>query len=207
MRFETIDLTWKLAFAIIASILAVAANVNYVAAVLRGKVQPHTYTWMIWTLVSCIVFFGQLAKGAGVGSIPTAAAEIFTLIVFILSFKYGYRAITRSDTAFLVVALAAIVPWILTSDPTLSVVIAVGIDFIAFLPTYRKGYLEPRSENLALFSTNAVRHVFAILALESYNTATMLHSIVMIGANVAMATILIVRRKQVKNEKRCTQIL
>src|SRR5690606_7525028 len=133
----------KLTFAVIASILAIAGNLPYVISIFRGVTRPHPFTWFVWTLVSGIVFFGQLARGAGIGALPTLASEIFTLLIFILSLRYGYRDVTRSDVIFLAISIFAIVLWITTNDPTASVTIAVGIDIVAFVPTIRKAAKEP----------------------------------------------------------------
>jgi hypothetical protein len=185
----------KETFATIAALLAIAGNIPYVLDVFRGKVKPHTYTWFVWTLVSAIVFFGQLAKGAGVGAIPTAASEVFTLIIFLLSLKYGYRRIKWADTLFLLLALIGIVCWVLTKDPTLSIVIAVSIDVVAFIPTLRKTWEEPGTETPILFSANVVRHVLALFSMEAYNIATMLHSIAMIAMNSLMTALILLNRK------------
>jgi hypothetical protein len=176
----------KEAFAITAALLAIAGSVPYVIDILKGRVKPHAYTWFVWSIVSGIVLFGQLAKGAGIGALPTAASEVFTLIIFLLSLRYGFRGITRTDTYLLLLAVAGIVPWILTEDPTISVVIAVSIDVIAFVPTLRKTWREPRTETPVLYGTNVIRHIFALLSLEAYNLATMLHSIAMIVTNSIM---------------------
>ena len=176
--------------AIIAAILAIAGNVPYVRDVLKGRVKPHAYTWFVWTLVSAIVFFGQLAKGAGVGAIPTAASEIFTLIIFLLSLKYGFKGIKKIDTFFLVLALAGIIPWVLTSDPTVSVIIAVAIDVIAFIPTIRKTWIAPKTETPILYVMNVSRHILALFSMEAYNIATTLHSIAMIITNTIMTIII-----------------
>jgi hypothetical protein len=149
----------KETFAVVAALLAIAGNVPYVVNILKGRVRPHAYTWFVWTIVSGIVFFGQLAKGAGIGALPTAAAEIFTLVIFLLSLKYGFRGITKTDTFFLLLALTGIVPWILTSDATISVIVAVSIDVIAFIPTLWKTRTEPKTETPILYSTNVVRHI------------------------------------------------
>lgn len=187
-------------FAVVAAILAVAGNVPYVIAILRGRVKPHAYTWFVWTVVSAIVFFGQLSKGAGVGVIPTAAGEIFTLINFLLSLKYGYKEIRKTDTIFLIIALAGIIPWMLTNDPTLSVIIAVGIDVIAFLPTIRKTWAEPSTETPVLYSINVIRHILALFSMQAYNVATTLHSIAMIVTNVTMTGMLFALRGKRKKE-------
>jgi hypothetical protein len=181
----------KETIAIIAAVLAIAGNVPYVVDVLKGRVQPHAYTWFVWTIVSVIVFFGQLAKGAGVGAIPTAASEIFTLIIFLLSLKYGFKGIKKIDTLFLILALSGIIPWILTKDPTISVIIAVGIDVVAFIPTLRKTWLEPRTETPVLYAMNVARHILALFSMEAYNIATTLHSIAMITTNSIMTVFIL----------------
>ena len=107
----------------IAAALAIAGNVPYVVDILKRRVQPHAYTWFVWTIVSAIVLFGQLAKGAGVGALPTAASEVFTILIFLLSLRYGFKRVTKTDTAFLLIALCGLIPWVLTKDPTISVVI------------------------------------------------------------------------------------
>ena len=185
----------KETFAVVAAMLAVAGNVPYLFDIWHGHVKPHPYTWFVWSIVSCIVFFGQLAKGAGIGALPTAASEMFTIIIFFLSLKYGFRGVRKIDTAFLVIALVGIIPWILTSDPTISVVIAVGIDLAAFVPTLRKTWLHPETETPILYGTNVLRHILALFSLQAYNVATTLHSIAMITTNTAMTAVILIRKK------------
>lgn len=185
----------KETIAIIAALLAIAGNVPYLIDIFKGRVKPHAYTWFVWSIVSGIIFFGQIAKGAGIGALPTAASEIFTFIIFLFSLKYGIKHIPRIDTVFLVCALAGLVPWILTKDPTISVIIAVSIDLIAFMPTIRKTWKEPKTETPLLYSMNVARHALALFSLQAYNVATMLHSLVMITTNSLM-TILILKGKK-----------
>ncbi|MBY0376906.1 hypothetical protein K2P96_02950 [Patescibacteria group bacterium] len=180
----------------IAVLFAVIGNVPYLLDVFKKKVQPHPYTWLVWSLVSCIVFFGQVAKGAGMGAIPTGASEIFTIIIFFASLRYGFKNIIRRDTYFLIAALLGIIPWLLTKDPTVSVIIAVSIDLIAFVPTLRKTYSLPSTENPILYSMNVSRHVLTLFSLDAYNIATTLHSIVMIITNSFM-TFFILRHPNV----------
>lgn len=188
----------KETLAVIAALLAIAGNLPYLWDILKGRVKPHPYTWLVWSIVSATVFFGMLAKGAGIGALPTAAAEIFTVIIFLFSLKYGFKGITRTDTIFLVVALLGLIPWFLTQDPTLSVIIAVGIDLIAFVPTLRKTWVQPKSETSILYSTNVLRHVLALCSLQTYNIATTLHSLAMITTNTLMVLFILLRKKKEK---------
>ncbi len=172
--------------AVIAALLAVIGNVPYMIDVLKKRVEPHAYTWFVWAIVSCVVFFGQVAKGAGIGALPTAASEIFTIIIFILSLRYGWKHIEKTDHIFLAIALLGLIPWAMTNDPTMSVIIVVAIDVVAFIPTLRKTWKKPYTEAPLLFGTNAARHFLTLFSLQTYNIATTLHSLTMIVINTAM---------------------
>lgn len=186
----------KETFAIIAALLAVAGNLPYILDILREKVKPHPYTWLIWSIVSGTVFFGMLVKGAGIGALPIAVSEVFTIIIFLFSLKFGFKGITKTDHMFLFVALLGLVPWFLTQDPTLSVVIAVGIDLVAFAPTLRKTWVHAKSESPILYGSNVLRHILALGSLQTYNIATTLHSVAMIAANTTMVGLIFARGRK-----------
>ncbi|MBL8180828.1 MAG: hypothetical protein JNL64_04385 [Blastocatellia bacterium] len=184
----------KETFAIVAGLLVIVANVSYSIDIIRGRVKPHSYTWFVWSVVTGIVLAGQFASGAGVGALPTALNELFSLLNFFLSLKYGYSKRTTIDTVFLIFSLVGIALWFVTKDPTASVLIAVGIDVVAFMPTLRKAWREPKTEAKLLYGANVVRHIFSLLSLETYNIATSLHSGAMLVTNTLMSGILLVRR-------------
>jgi hypothetical protein len=179
---------------IIAIIFALIGNGRYLIDVLNGKTKPHPYTWLIWSIVSAVVFFGQLVKGAGIGAIPTFIAEIFTIIIFFFSLRFGFKNIPKKDHYFLALALIGMIPWVLTKDPTISVIIVVAIDVIAFIPTLRKTWKYPSTETSMLYGMNVLRHILTFYLLESYNIATMLHSIAMIIINSLM--VLFIKKNQ-----------
>lgn len=176
----------KDALAIIAAILAIAGNLPYIRDAFTHRVKPHPFTWLVWTIVSAIVFFGQVAKGAGIGALPAGIAELFTIIIFIFSLQYGFKYVKKSDVYFLIAALTGIIPWLIFDNPTISVIIAVTIDLIAFMPTIRKTYLHPETETPILYGSNVLRHILTLFSLQAYNVATTLHSIAMIITNSIM---------------------
>ncbi len=188
----------KETLAIIAAVLAFVGNISYLKDVVRNKVHPHPYTWFIWSIVSMTTFFGGLAKGAGIGALPTGVAEGFTIIIFLFSLKYLFKKrvghIRTIDHYFLAFALLGLIPWALTKDPTISVVIVVIIDIIAFIPTLRKTWQHPETEQPLLYEMNVARHVLTLFSLNAYNIATTFHSIAMICTNTLM-TIFIKRKK------------
>ena len=143
-------------------------------------------------------FFGGLVKGAGIGALPTGVAEGFTILIFLFSLRYLFKGraghIRRVDHYFLAIALLGLIPWVLTKDPTVSVVIVVLIDIVAFIPTLRKTWSHPESEKPLLYEMNVSRHILTLFSLETYNIATTFHSFAMIVTNTIMT--LFIKRKR-----------
>lgn len=185
--------------AIIATVLAFVGNISYLKDVFRGRVQPHPYTWFVWSIVSMTTFFGGLAKGAGIGALPTGAAEGFTIMIFLFSLKYLFQGkvghIRKVDNYFLAICLLGLIPWVITKDPTISVIIVVLIDIVAFIPTLRKTWQHPETEKPLLYEMNVARHILTLFSLNTYNIATTFHSIAMIYTNTIM-TIFIKHRNK-----------
>ncbi len=179
--------------AIIAAILAIAGNLPYIRDAFTRRVKPHPFTWLVWTIVSAIVLFGQIVEGAGIGALPAAVAGAFTTIIFLFSLQYGFKYVKKSDKYFLIAALLGIIPWLIFDNPTISVIIAVTIDVIAFMPTLRKTYLQPETETPVLYGSNVLRHILTLFSLQAYNIATTLHSIAMIITNSIM--VLLIKNK------------
>lgn len=179
----------------IAVLLAVAGNLPYLFKILKKEIQPHPYTWLVWSVVSMITLFGGWAKGGGIGVIPILASEIFTVIIFLFSIRYGFKEIKKRDTYFLVVALLGLIPWFITSDPTISIIVVVLIDLVAFLPTIIKTWEDPKSETWILFASNVARHILILFTIESFNIATSLHSFAMILTNLLMTGIILFVKK------------
>lgn len=182
--------------AVIAALIAIAGNLPYLRDCLRRRVKPHPYTWLVWTIVSGITLFGQIAKGAGIGALPAAVALCFTLIIFFFSIQYGFKYVRKADKYFLIAALLGLIPWLLSDDPTISVIIAVSIDLIAFAPTIRKTWQHPGSETPILYGANVTRHILTLFSLQSYNIATTLHSLAMIVTNTIMTGIIVLKPKK-----------
>ncbi len=187
--------------AIVASILAFIGNISYIKDIFKERVRPHPYTWFIWAIVSMVTFFGGLVKGAGIGALPTGISEGFTILIFLFSLKYLFqgqvRHIRKIDNYFLVIAFLGLIPWALTKDPTISVVIVVAMDVVAFIPTLRKTWTRPETEKPLLFGTNVLRHILTLFSLQAYNIATTIHSVAMICTNTLMV-VFIARKKRTR---------
>jgi hypothetical protein len=137
----------KMIIAIVAALLAIVGNVTYLMDINKKKVKPHPYTWLVWSIVPCIAFFGQLASGAGIAVLSTGVAEIFTIIIFLISLKYGFKSKRRIDTYCFIVALAdSDLPVFERRPPPPSAVSEKGLTalFCCFFPAVCPGRELPR---------------------------------------------------------------
>lgn len=171
--------------------LALIGLVPYIIDIFRNKTKPHIFTWVVWALVTFLAFLVQWQKGAGAGSWTTGVTGILTIFIAFISLKKGSRDITTSDVIIFVAALLAIIPWLLTKDPTISIIILTAIDALAFVPTMRKTVNDPTSETMSSYIINAVRHSLSIVALSNYNLGTYLYPAVVALCNLIVVFIIV----------------
>ncbi len=86
----------------------------------------------------------------------------------------------------------------LQKNPTISVILVTIIDFVAFLPTYRKSYEEPHTETITTYFLSGASSLVALFALAEYSVATSLYVSSLVITNAVVVVILVIRRKSVK---------
>jgi len=143
-------------------------------------------------------FLGQWVAGGGPGAWATGIGAVATIYITILSSGRGSKDVTTSDNVFFVAGLASIIPWIITNDPTISIVAAALIDAFAFAPTIRKTLKDPTSETTSLYTISIIRNVLAIAALSTYSIATYFFQVEILLMSLIMV-IIILRGKITKN--------
>jgi len=179
--------------------LTIVGHLPYIVDIFKNKTKPHVFSWVIWGIITILAFAGQWQKGGGPGAWTTGVTGLLTILIAILSVRNGSKDITKADKLFFAGALLSIVPWYLTSDATLSIVLLTVIDTLAFLPTIRKTIKNPATETLFTYALNVPRHALAIFALANYNVATYLYPSALVVMNV-IVTVTIVWSKFKKDE-------
>lgn len=189
---------YKLIFAGISILLGTYAFFPYLRDTIRGKTQPHSYTWLIWSLTQGTAAVGMFYGGGGIGMLAFAIGAVFVFVTFLFSLKYGTKNITPFDTVLLVVALLAIFLWWYFKDPFISVLLVCIIDIVGYFPSFRKSYQEPWSETVSTWIYFIVGNSFAILALREYNFLTLGYIISISTANLVLIIICVMRRKAIQ---------
>ncbi len=181
----------------IAVFLTFAAYIPYYRDILSGKTQPHLYSWALWSLLTILLVALQIVGGAGAASWVTIAAGILCIGVVVLSYTSSKKDITSSDTIVAILSLLAMCFWLIAKQPIISILLVILADGLAFIPTIRKSWINPYSETLSLYATNALRFFLALAAVEKYTFLSTSWIIFWAMGNALFSLMLVIRRKQI----------
>lgn len=188
--------------AILTLCLAFVSYGFYFRDIFRGVTRPHGVTWAVWAGLNSFIFIQQLTHGAGPGAWVTGIAAIANLCIFVLSFKYGERNVTKFDWLCLGLVAVAFSYWFFTADLTGTIVSAVVIFILGFLPTIRKSFRHASEETALTFGLNGIKFLLAFFALDVVSIVTGVYPLMLFVANLGFALYLLFLRKFVKQTKR-----
>ncbi|MBI1326950.1 MAG: hypothetical protein GC136_04830 [Alphaproteobacteria bacterium] len=182
-------------FGILSVLLALTRFSTYFWSIFRGTTRPHLFSWLIWAILMLVAGYAQHVDGAGAGAWATVFAGFACLSVAIISIWKGEKNITRSDWMYLIAALAAIPAWYFTDNPLWAVIIVSLIDICAFMPTFRKTWVNPYTEPPFSQSLAALRGFLSILAISNYSVITLMYPLLLVVLDTSLVLIIVLRRK------------
>lgn len=185
----------QLFFAILSSIIGIACFAPYIRDIFKHTTEPHPYSWLIWTILQTTAVVVMISDGAGMGVASLAIGAVLCGTIFLLSLRYGTANIKLFDVICLIGALIATAIYLFLQNALLSIIIISLIDFIAFLPTFRKAYEEPRSETASTFALSSISSILALFALSNFTLTTTLYLITLVITNATCVLIILIRRK------------
>lgn len=188
----------------IAIVLSIVGYIPYLKDIRKGKTKPHAYSWLIWSILSFVVFFAQLSRGAGYGTYFNFVTGLISLVILYFGFKKGEKNFTVSDKFALTVGLVAIPIWLITKEPFYAILIATFIDVVAFWPTIRKTWLRPHSETWSSFLISGFKYLCGVLAIQSYSKTTLLYPLVLVFINFGFVSMIFARIRSTKGDKHGT---
>jgi hypothetical protein len=185
---------------VITVILALIGYVPYLKDTFKGKTKPHVVSWFLWTLVSFLVFGLQWSKGAGAGAYADFTMGLICLVIFIISLKNGTKNIKVADIISFILAIIAIVLWLVVHQPVWSMILLVFIDLFSFIPTFIKSWTNPWQETFSTWALSVVRHGLVMLSIQNINIVTILSPLYSSIINTIFCILLISRRKIIKTD-------
>lgn len=188
---------YKAALGAIAVIVAFVSYVPYIKNIFSGKTKPHAFSWLVWGILNGIAFAGQMHDKGGAGAWSVGLTAVVMFFIFSVSLKRGEKDIRPFDWFCLMSALLSLIPWFLTNDPLISVILITAIDALGFLPTVRKSFKRPHQETLVTFLLSILKYSLVVIALQKYTLVTVLFPLSLVIMNALFVGMLVIRRRQV----------
>src|SRR5262249_21395330 len=107
-------------FGFVSAVAAVVGLFPYLSSILGGKTVPHLFTWLVWTVLTVMIFLIQVESNAGPGAWGTGLTAATCIVILGLTIVYGERRGTPYDWLALWVSLLTIPLWLFTKDSTFS---------------------------------------------------------------------------------------
>jgi len=178
--------------------IALCGYTPYIINVLRGKTKPHAFTWLVWEVLAVVGFGIQLRGDGGPGTWLLGLTTIATLVIFLLSLKYGHKEFHITDKISLALAGATFIFWLLADQPLMAAILISLIEAIGgFFPTFRKSYKLPYEETIASYAAYTISTALAIIALDNRSLELVLYPAAVMIMNIVFVVFLLIRRAQV----------
>lgn len=191
-------MTEKEIFGILSVIPGIIGFGNYIWTIFRKRTKPHMLTWIVWVIITGVVFAAQCSQNAGAGSWALGLGFAGCSLIAVISLFHGEKRITWGDKIAFAGGLATIPLWYFTKNPLWSVILATAIDGFAFYPTFRKSWLKPYEESTPLYTLDAARLLISLFAIENLTLTSILYPLFVMLMNTSFVVMLCCRRAVLK---------
>jgi len=160
-------------FVILGALINLAGGIGYVISTLKGRTQPNRVSWLLWTLAPFIAFAAERHEGVGLQALFTFIVGFDPLLVFIASFvnKRAQWKLTTFDFACGGLSLIGLGLWLITRHGDMAIFFSILADGLAALPTIRKSWNQPHSENWLAYGGAAGGAALTLLTIDDWSFA------------------------------------
>ncbi len=191
MEFDYRAILW-----IITVIIGIYAYYPYITDILKWETKPHIFSWIVFFIMDLVAFFIQYWDNAWPGSWGILTTWVGAFIVVLLSTRYWEKSITNTDIVAFILALGAIVFYVILKNPLYSQFMVFAILLLAMYPTARKTYHKPHQENLSVYTVAILRSILSIFAVINLSFLTIGLPAFIIFLNTLFISMSLIRKKQ-----------
>ena len=185
----------EIIFAVISTVIYLIGVIPYWKDVLSWRTIPHIFSiwvWFILTSFNCYVLWLSREWLSFIPSIIMNISLIFSIFYWVKMFKL--IRINWFDYMCLFLAWLLLIYYSISQNIFNTVILTIIIDFIAFLPTFKKGWLQPWTESIFIYLLAWINQIFTFLALSSPNLETSLFWLYIFFANIIFYCMVFFRR-------------
>ena len=175
----------------IAGVLSLLAFLPYIVAILRGQTRPNRATWWIWTTAGLVLGASYYFSGAETTIWVPVSYIVGPLVTALLSIRYGEGGSTPLDRGCFAGAGAGLLFWWWFNSPVVALVMTLGVDFAGAVPTMKKAYLAPHTEDRLAWALFIAGNAFNLLAVDRWEFAIAIYPVYMFLASGSIAALVL----------------
>jgi hypothetical protein len=136
-------------FIYLAAAINLCSAATYAYATLKGHTQPNRITWFMWGLAPLIASAAQFSNHVGLSTLIVLMSGLGPMTIFACTFvnKKAFWETTIFDWLCGILSLAGLILWSQSHNPDHAIAFSILADCSAGIPTLRKAYTHPTSEN------------------------------------------------------------
>ena len=164
----------------LAGIISLAAYAPYILSILRKKTKPNRASWIIWAIVSAIIALSYREAGASYAFLAPVGYVIGSTLVVILSIRHGVGGWTPFDRKCLIGAAISLVVWRIFNSPMSALLINLFINLLGTLPTAKKAWYQPETEDKVFWSLVSLGSIVNLFAVENWTFSMAVYPVSMV---------------------------
>lgn len=192
-------------FAKILLFLAVGSNLTstliYLYSIAANKVKPHSFTFLVWSIILGINFSAQIVSGVGIAATLLATNFFACIIIFLACLAKGHTEHDKKDIICLVLGILSIILWLLTKHPIYSVTLSCFIDLFAFIPSFRKSFNKPHEDSALAYYISGFEYIFSFPSYSSFSLVSLMYPVWVTFIDISYASMISNRRRQLRIAK------
>ncbi|MDI9409687.1 MAG: GAF domain-containing protein [Candidatus Pacebacteria bacterium] len=166
-------LTVAIIAGILASLLNLISRAKYIYSTLYGDTRPSRLTWFINSINWGIQFWSAFFVADHFSPVFYTLLLSFpaAIAIFLISLnpKYGVGGYEKTDLVCLALLPVVIFAWQWSGNSVLGIVGAMGIEYIAMLPTFLKIRQRPFAEDMTAWSLSLFTSFVNLLTVSQFN--------------------------------------
>lgn len=159
----------------LSSLLALVSYVVYVIAILNGQAKPHRTTRFVVAIITILSTVALVAKGSSVAVWLSGVFMVGSVVIFLLSLRFGMGGWEKTDLVCLAIAIGGIIFWQSTTDPLYALYASIIADCIGQIPMLVKTYRQPETEAWTFYFLDVIAACFSIMAIQRWSVQETLY--------------------------------
>lgn len=176
---------------LLAGCIGFLAFVPYTISTLKRKTRPNKATWIIWAVLGLIIAASYYVSGARDTAWTPIAYAIGMIIVASLSLRYGEDGWTQLDKFCIGGAALGLALWGITDNAMIALYLTIIIDAMGGIPTLKKAYERPESEDMLTWAMFFIANVVNMFAINSWSVQILSYPVYVLILSFSMNVILL----------------